>query len=557
MNYVPNTIAQQKQILTRIGVKEVHDLFQDVPQNVRLQGPLNIPAGMSEQELVKRFKDLAEKNGSLEMYTSFLGAGAYEHYIPAFVDQLLPIVEGLKVERFQVGILGGGPGGYVCALRAAQLGLSVVLIEGDRLGGTCLNRGCIPTKALVKTADLWRELQHAEKFGIMAGERSFDFEKIIERKDRVVNTLVAGVEQLMKAAKIQVIKGWGEIIEAGRIDVETESGKISLEVENVVIATGSAPFYIPIPGARLDGVMTSDDILDDKTLPEKLVIIGGGVIGLEFASFFQTLGVKITVVEMMPSLLANIDEEIPKRLTPLLKKSGIEILTKTMVKEIRPVENGLVTIVENAKGIQEIQSDRILLATGRCSNLRGVNPERLGLNIERGAIAVDSQMKTSVPNIYAVGDVTGGWMLAHVASAQGMVVAEHLAGHQAEMSYRTIPSAIFTHPEIATVGVTEQELKAEGATYRVSKFPFSANGKALSLGETVGLVKILADDEGKVLGASIMGPQASSLIQELVLAVEKGLNAEELAKTIHAHPTLPEAVMEAAHGILEKPLHLA
>jgi len=457
------------------------------------------------------------------------------------------------VEHFQVGILGGGPGGYVCALRAAQLGLSVVLIEGDRLGGTCLNRGCIPTKALVKTADLWRELQHAEEFGILAGERSFDFEKIIERKDRVVNTLVTGVEQLMKAAKIQVIRGWGEISEAGRIDV----GKISLEVENVVIATGSTPFSIPIPGADLDGVMTSDDILDDKTLPEKLVIIGGGVIGLEFASIFQALGVKITVVEMMPSLLANIDEEIPKRLTPLLKKSGIEILTKTMVKEIRSVDNDLVTVVENAKGSKEIKSERVLLSTGRRTNLRGVNLERLGLKTERGAIVVDSQMRTSVPNIYAIGDVTGGMMLAHVASAQGMVVAEHLAGHQAAMSYRTIPSAIFTHPEIATVGVTEQQLKTEGAGYRVSKFPFSANGKALSLGETIGLVKILANNEGKVLGASIMGPQASSLIQELVLAVEKGLNAEELARTIHAHPTLPEAVMEAAHGILEKPLHFA
>ncbi|HBW38123.1 dihydrolipoyl dehydrogenase [Desulfosporosinus sp. BICA1-9] len=461
------------------------------------------------------------------------------------------------MEHYQVGILGGGPGGYVCALRAAQLGLSVVLVEGDRLGGTCLNRGCIPTKALVKSADLWRELQHAEEFGIQAGENSFDFAKMIERKDRVVNTLVSGVEQLFKAAKIQVIKGWGEITEAGRINVETESGKVSLEVENLVIATGSTPFRIPIPGVNLDGVMTSDNILDEKTLPEKLVIIGGGVIGLEFASIFQALGVKITVVEMLPSLLANIDEEIPKRLNPVLKKTGIDILTKTMVKEIKSVENGLVTVVENAKGIQEIQSDRVLMATGRRFNLRGVNTEQLGLELERGAIAVDSQMRTSVPNIYAIGDVTGKMMLAHVASAQGMVVAEHIAGHQVEMSYRAVPSAIFTHPEIAAVGATEQELKAADVKYKVSKFPFSANGKAIALGETIGIVKILTNEEGIVLGSSIMGPQASSLIQELVLAVEKGLNAEELAKTIHAHPTLPEAVMEAAHGILEKPLHFA
>lgn len=461
------------------------------------------------------------------------------------------------MEQYQVGILGGGPGGYVCALRAAQLGLSVVLVEGDRLGGTCLNRGCIPTKALIKSADFWRELQQVEEFGIRAGESSFDFAKMIERKDRIVHNLVLGVEQLFRTAKIPVIKGWGEITEAGRINVETETGQVRLKVENLVVATGSTPFRIPVPGANLDGVMTSDHILDEKTLPEKLVIIGGGVIGLEFASAFQALGVKVTVVEMLPSLLANSDDEIPRRLTSVLKKRGIDIFTKTMVKEIKSAENRLITVVENAKGIQEIFSDRVLLATGRKTNLCGVNAQRLGLQLEGGSIVVDSQMRTSVPNIYAIGDVTGKAMLAHVASAQGMVVAEHIAGHQVEMSYRAVPSVIFTHPEIAAVGATEQELRTAGVKYKVSKFPFSANGKALVLGETMGTVKILANEEGVILGSSIMGPQASSLIQELVLGVEKGLNAEVLAKTIHAHPTLPEAIMESAHGILGKPLHLA
>lgn len=461
------------------------------------------------------------------------------------------------MERFKVGILGGGPGGYVCALRAAQLGLSVVLVEGERLGGTCLNRGCIPTKALVKSAEVWRELKHAEEFGITLGDKSFDFEKIMSRKDRVVNTLVGGIEQLVKAGKIQVFKGWGEVKEPGKIEVETESGRVSIEVDELVLATGSVPARLPIPGSDYSGVVTSDEILEMKTLPERLVIIGGGVIGLEFASIYQEFGVKVTVVEMLPALLANIDEEIPKRLTPLLKRSGMEIMTKTMVKEIKQGEGGLLVVVEDAKGIKEIPADQVLLSTGRKPYLRGVDVEALGLKTERGAVLVNPQMQTSVPNVYAIGDVTGGMMLAHVASMQGMVAAEHIAGHPVEMRYRAIPSAIFTYPEIATVGETEQAIKTSGRSYKVSKFPFSANGKALALGETIGLVKILADEQGTVLGASIMGPQASSLIQELVLAVEKGLKGDELARTIHAHPTLPEAVMEAAHGILEKPLHLA
>jgi dihydrolipoamide dehydrogenase len=461
------------------------------------------------------------------------------------------------MNRIQVGILGGGPGGYVCALRAAQLGLSVVLVEGERLGGTCLNRGCIPTKALVKSAELWREIKHAEEFGIKVGDKSFDFEKIMSRKDRIVNTLVGGVEQLMKAGKIRVIKGWGKVKEPGKIEVETESGCEIIEVEHLILATGSVPARVPIPGTDCPEVVTSDEILEMNTLPERLVIIGGGVIGLEFASIYQEFGVKVTVVEMLPTLLANVDEEIPKRLTPLLKKSGLEILTKTKVKEIKQEETGLIVIVEDVKGEKEILADRVLLSTGRRPNLQGIDVSSLGLETDRGAIVVNSQMETSVPKVYAIGDVTGGVMLAHVASMQGMVVAEHIAGHRVEMNYEAIPSAIFTYPEIATVGETEQALKISGKGYKASKFPFSANGKALALGETIGLVKILANEQGLVLGASIMGPQASSLIQELVLAIKKGLTAEELAKTIHAHPTLPEAVMEAAHGVLERPLHLA
>ncbi|SPF35782.1 Dihydrolipoyl dehydrogenase [Candidatus Desulfosporosinus infrequens] len=459
--------------------------------------------------------------------------------------------------EYQVGILGGGPGGYVCALRAAQLGLSVVLVEGERLGGTCLNQGCIPTKALVKSADLWRDMGRASEFGLFVGEKHVDYAAVIARKDQVVNALVGGVEKLMKAANIRVVKGWGEFKDVGQISVTTGDGVERILVENVVLATGSSPVRIPIPGIDLPGVVTSEELLQETELPERLAVIGGGVIGLEFATIYQTFGVRVSVVEILPTLLPAIDEEIPKRLTPLLKRSGMEILTKTAVKEIRQEGVNLIVQVEDAKGVREITVDRVLLATGRRPCLRGIDIDNLGLELEKGAIKVNAQMQTNLPHVYAIGDVVGGIMLAHVATAEGIIAVDHIGGRSVAMSYRAIPSAIFTHPEIATVGNTEQELKALGKIYRVSKFPFSANGKALALGESVGLVKILADDEGVIVGASIMGPQASSLIAELVIAVDKGLRAEDIARTVHAHPTLPEAIMEAAHGIGGKPLHLA
>ena len=458
---------------------------------------------------------------------------------------------------YQVGILGGGPGGYVCALRAAQLGLSVVLVEGKRVGGTCLNQGCIPTKALVKSAELWREIGHAQDFGLAVEAKGVDYTAVTTRKDQVVNTLVGGVEKLLKAAKIRVIEGWGELIEPGKLNVTTEGGTEMLEVENIVLATGSLPVRVPIPGADLPGVGTSDDILEESELPKRLVVIGGGVVGLEFASVFQAFGAKVSVVEMLPALLPMIDEEIPKRLTPLLKRQGLDIYTGTAVKEIRQESGALMVRVEDAKGSKEIPADRVLMSTGRRPNLKGINAAELDLELERGAIKVNAQMQTNLPHVYAIGDVIGGIMLAHVASAEGMVAAEHIAGRSAAMDYKAIPSVIFTHPEVAAVGATEQELKGSGKTYRVSKFPFSANGKALALGESIGTVKILADEQGIVVGGSIMGPEAGTLIAELTLAVEKRMPAEEVARTVHAHPTLSETIMEAAHGINGKPLHMA
>lgn len=456
------------------------------------------------------------------------------------------------MSHFQVVFLGGGPGGYVGALRAAQLGLSTALVEAGRVGGTCLNRGCIPTKSLVKSAEIVREIERAQEFGISVNKPEINFPQVMAYKDRVVNSLVGGIGQLLKGAKVQVIQGLGEFRQPGKVKVKTERGTEVVTADNIVLATGSVPARIPIPGADLPGVITSDEILSETTLPERLVIIGGGVIGLEFASIYQAFGVKVSVVEMMPSILPTVDEEMARRLTPQLKRSGIEVYTKAAVQEIRQGES-LVVVVKDDKGLKEIPADRVLLATGRKPNLQGIDVEGLGLQTERGALVVNGQMQTNLPNVYAIGDAVGGIMLAHVASAEGITAAEHIAGHPVKMNYRAVPSVIFTNPEVAVVGQSEQELKSQGIEY---KFPFSANGKALSIGETAGTVKLLADDRGIIVGASIMGPQAGTLIHEVALAVEKELTGLDLARTVHAHPTLSETIMEAAHGLDAKALHL-
>lgn len=460
------------------------------------------------------------------------------------------------MRHFQVVFLGGGPGGYVGALRASQLGLSVALVEDKQIGGTCLNRGCIPTKTLARSAELWREVGNANEFGISLGQVSLDIAQVFARKDTVVANLVKGIEQLLKKAKVAVIQGEGSFREPGKIEIKYQDSTETITADNIVLATGSVPARIPIPGIELPGVVTSDELLADASLPAHLVVIGGGVIGLEFASIYHSFGVKVTVVEMQHRVLPNIDEEIVKRLTPLFKRSGIEIFTKTTIKEIRQGES-LVVLVEDGEGVREIVADRILVASGRKPNLQGINVEGLGLKTERSAIVVNNKMQTNIPGVYAVGDVVGGTMLAHVASSEGIVAAEQIAGHDVSMDYRAIPGVIFTHPEIATVGANEQELKTRGIKYKASKFPFSANGKALAMGETIGVVKILADEDGIILGACVMGPHASTLIHELTVAVAKRLPANDLAQIVHAHPTLSETIMEAAHGINWKPLHLA
>ncbi len=463
------------------------------------------------------------------------------------------------MEKLNVVIVGGGPGGYVAALKAAHLGLTVGLVEKDSLGGTCLNRGCIPTKALVKSAEVWRELNHAADFGLTAGELKFDFTAVMARKDRIVNNLVAGIEQLMKSNKIKVFNGLGQVSEAGKVRVSLAAGgEEVLETDNIIIATGSVPARPPIPGSDLPGVMTSDETLADEDFPARIVIIGGGVIGMEFASIYNSFGAKVSVMEMLPGILPNVDEEFPRRAAPLFKRAGIDVYTKAAVKEIRQGQGELVVLVDDGKGGKELACDKVLISTGRRPSLSGIDTAALGLQVERGALVVDQSMRTGVPGIYAIGDAAGGIMLAHVASAEGIVAAENCAAQESRIDYRVVPNCIFTYPEIAGVGLTEQEAKAQGIPYKVSKFPFTANSKAMTLGENAGTVKLIAHAEtGVVLGGHLMGPHATELVHELALAVKQGLTGAEIAHTIHAHPTLSEAVLEAAEGLIGKPIHLA
>jgi len=463
------------------------------------------------------------------------------------------------MKEMDVAIIGGGPGGYVAAIKAAHLGLETVLVERDKLGGVCLNRGCIPTKALVSTAELLGHLQRAEEFGIKVKDYSVDFPAVMQRKERIIQRLSSGVEQLMKANQIKVIKGEGQIIEPGRVEVtKAEGQKETIKTKNIIIATGSKVLRLPIPGLDSKGVITSDEALSLETLPSRMLIIGGGVVGIEFAGIFKALGVEVTVVEMLPRILLPFDEEIAQRLTQLLKRKGIEILTNCQVKEIRENHLCLEVLVSSSEGEKKLETEKVLLAAGRIPDWGNIDVPGLGIELEGKAIKVDKKMKTNLPGIYAVGDVVGKIMLAHVASREGIVAVENIVGQETLMDYRVVPNCVFSLPEAASVGLTEEEARKRYNKVKVSKFPFIANGKALSMGETEGMVKMIADgDTLEVLGLHLLGAHASDLIAEGALALSLEVTAREIISTIHAHPTLAETIAEAAEGIIGSPIHLA
>lgn len=458
----------------------------------------------------------------------------------------------------QITILGGGPGGYTAAIRAAQQGLAVTLIEKSNLGGTCLNWGCIPTKAWIESAHRWQVLKEAAEFGLGCEIFEPNLQKIVERKNNIVDGLVSGLQQLMKKNKINVIEGEGDVLNPRQVKVKTKNGEEIIDNDFLILATGSKIAQPPIKGIELPGVINSDQALELTELPQRLVVVGGGVVGMEFAGIFAQLGSQVTVVEVLPRIIAGADDEMVRRLTPILKKSRIEIKVKTKLLDIDYNGDELVAKISSTKGEEELMADNILMAAGRNPNLQGIDVERLGLEMQGRFIKVNEYLATNLENVYAIGDIIDSPMLAHVAAHEGEVVVSNILDKQKIMEYHAVPSCVYIKPELAWVGLTEQEAKEQGFTISVGKFSFNANGRSLTLGESMGQIKIIADEEtGIILGGHILGPHASELISELTLAVQLKLKAEDVAETIHAHPTLSEAIMEAAQGVFSKPVHIS
>ena len=452
----------------------------------------------------------------------------------------------------KVIIMGGGPGGYVAAIRLNNMGFETTLIEKNRIGGVCLNIGCIPTKALYKSAEVYNQFTKLESYGLdLEGIVKPNASKIRERKNDIVDTLVTGIEKLLSSAGVEVIHGEAKITGKNSLEVNGET----LEFDRLIIATGSSSFIPPIKGVDQEGVITSTELLDFTEIPEELVIVGGGVIGMEFAGIFASFGTKVTVLEALPGILPGIDGEIVKRLKPLLKKKSIDVKTSMMVKEII-LENGKLKVIsEGAKGPVEVYGDQVLIATGRKANVKGIGLEEAGITVGRKGIEVDENFETNIKGIYAIGDVNGKWLLAHAASAQGEFVAEKIAGEHPVIG-KFVPGCVFLFPEIASVGYTEEQLKEENIEYLTSKFMFGANGKALTMGEGEGLIKVISDLDYKIIGVHIMGPHASDLIHEGLIACEKGLVADDFKDLIHAHPTLPEAFFESVMGLKGEAVHM-
>jgi dihydrolipoamide dehydrogenase len=457
---------------------------------------------------------------------------------------------------YDIAIIGGGPGGYVAAIYAGKKKAKVCLIERDELGGTCLNRGCIPTKALIHSASIVNEIKQAKRFGIITRDVQIDWNTIQKNKETIVKTLTKGVENLLKANGVKTYKGTAKLLDKNTIEITYQTGqKETITAQKIILATGSSPVIIPIPGYDLPGVITSDEALSLDALPESMLIIGGGVIGIELGYIYNTMGVDITIVEMLSQILPRQDEEIQKELRKILERQGIKIYTSSKVKAIEKTEDKLITTFETQEGVKQITTDRVLMAAGRKPNTEAVKD--LNLDIQKTGITVDEYLRTNIQNIYAIGDATGKSMLAHVASHQGITAAKNALGQNKKMDYKVIPGCIYTSPEVASVGLTEEEARQKYKdNIKIGRFPFIASGKALTLGERQGFVKIISDSKyNEILGIHILGPNATELAAEAALAIKLECTAEELADTIHAHPTLSEAVMEASFDLLGEPIH--
>lgn len=458
----------------------------------------------------------------------------------------------LTEKKVDVAVLGGGPGGYPAAIRAAQNGKKVVLIEEDKLGGTCLNRGCIPTKALLKSAAVIETIDESEKFGVQVSDYKIDFSAVMDWKENAVNKLVQGVGSLMKKNGVEVINGRGEVVAPGVIEVEGDD--IKVKAEDIILATGSKPASVPIPGVDGANVMTSKEALELDEIPNRLVIIGGGVIGVEFASIFSTLGSEVTIIEMMESLIPREDKELGAALGKELKKKGIAVQTSAQVKEISGEQEKNIRFISDGAD-EELQADKVLISVGRKPNINGI--EALDLELDEGTIPVAESLQTEIEGIYAVGDIVDSPQLAHMATAEGLVAAENISGNDKEINYRAVPRCIYSQPEVAAVGLTEEQAKEAGYELKIGRFPLMASGKATVMGEDAGFVKVVSDKEfGDILGVHILGAHATELISETTFAINLEAIGEEVADTIHPHPTLSESIMEAVHDINNEAIHI-
>lgn len=453
---------------------------------------------------------------------------------------------------YDLVVIGAGPGGYVAAIRAAQLGMKTAIVEKDACGGTCLNYGCIPTKALYKNAEVVDEIARAAEFGVDVKGYSIDMEKVQARKAKIVKTLSGGVEGLLKANKVELVRGAARIPAPGKVEV---NGKV-LETGKILIASGSKSSKPPIKGIDNPGVITSKEALEMDHVPGKIVIIGGGVIGIEFAGIYRAFGAEVTVVEFMPKIIPAVDKEITDRLQKLLEKKGIRFMVGTRVEEISKSGSALSVTVDKAGEKSSLPCDQVLVSTGRELDIEGLNLDGLGVAYDRKGVKVDENYMTSVPGIYAIGDVIGGVMLAHVASEEGKVCVERMAGEDARVDYDLIPSAIFTFPDVASIGLSEEQAKERGLEYEVGKFQFAGNGKALTMNAAEGMMKVIVSkDKQKILGVHIVGPNASDLLAEAAIAMRGEFTVEEAANTMHGHPTLSEAFEEALTLTLGRGIH--
>jgi dihydrolipoamide dehydrogenase len=470
-------------------------------------------------------------------------------------------------QEYDLVILGGGTGGYVAAIRAAQLGLKTAIVEKGKLGGTCLHKGCIPSKALLRSAEVYATTKHSADFGVVTGEVSLDFGKVQERKSKIIAQLHKGVQHLMTQGKIDVFEGLGRILGPsifspmpGTISVEMNSGEENemLLPKNVIVATGSRPRTLP--GLDIDGelVITSDEALELNTLPNSIIIVGGGVIGIEWASMLSDFGVEVTVIEYADRIIPTEDKEVSREMQRLMKKKGIKVVTSAKVlPESLIRDNGVTISAEVKAGVKEFKAEKLLVSVGRQANVEGIGLENTEIQVEKGYISTNEYYQTKESHIYAIGDVIGGLQLAHVASHEGMIAVEHIAGKDpSSMNYDLVSRCIYSNPEVSSVGITEEQAKEKGHKVKVGKFSFRAIGKALVYGESDGFVKIVADEEtNDILGVHMIGPHVTDMISEAGLAMVLDATPWEIGHTIHPHPTLSEAIGEAALAVDGKAIH--